>query len=107
MQHSGLPPHLRVDLEDLAAQVAHARRGQELGRLALLCYCEVRPWARSAKEERLAERAWTLSVQSVPTSRNAFLKKVDLLIAELEWACERAGLVDEAAILRLARAPEE
>ena len=33
-------------LEDLLADLVHARRNQDLGRLALLAYCEVKSWAR-------------------------------------------------------------
>ncbi|OUM03758.1 hypothetical protein A8M77_04405 [Variovorax sp. JS1663] len=101
-----LTEHLRTGLEDLAADVAHARRQEELGRLALLCFCEIRPWARRAEEECLAAKASAMSAQSVPTSRNAFLKRIDALIAELEQTCERAGLGESAANLRRARAVE-
>ncbi|WP_345542064.1 hypothetical protein [Variovorax defluvii] len=98
-----LTEYLRMGLEDLAADVAHARRREELGRLALLCFCEIRPWARRAEEEHLAAKASAMSAQSVPTSRNAFLKRMDALITELEQACERAGLLESAADLRRAR----
>ncbi|WP_139237496.1 hypothetical protein [Variovorax sp. OV329] len=99
-----LSERLRLSLEDLASDMAHARRSEQLGRLALLCYCEVRPWARSADEPRLADKAGALTTRSVPGSRTAFLGRIDALIIELEGACVRAGLEEEAAALMLARA---
>ncbi|WP_157158250.1 hypothetical protein [Delftia sp. Cs1-4] len=93
----------RTSLQDLAAEITHARRQEALGRLALLCYCQVRPWARRAQEDELAARAWMLSTRAAPTSRTAFLRTIDALIAELEGACERAGLRGEALALRQAR----
>ena len=101
-----LSTQLRIGLEDLAADMAYARTHEQIGRLALLCYCEVRPWARSAEEEHLAAKAWALSTQSVPKSRGVFLRKIDALIVELENACLRAGLREEAVALRLARSGE-
>jgi hypothetical protein len=81
----------------------YARRNEELGRLALLCYCEVRAWARRAHEEQLAELAWALCAQSVPSSRSAFLGQVDTVIDELEHVCQRANIPATATELRRAR----
>jgi hypothetical protein len=82
---------LMVGLEDLVADVSYARRQQNLGRLALLCYCELRPWARQAHENRLAELTWALSARSTPVSRSQFLEHVDVVIGELEEVCRRSG----------------
>ena len=44
---------LRLALEDVLADLWHARRNDDLGRLALLSYCDMRRWARVAR--RLAK----------------------------------------------------
>jgi hypothetical protein len=81
--------HLQLDLEDLLADLRHARRSGDLGRLALLCYCEVRRWARQAWEPELAERAAHMITAGPHASRKAFLADVDALIAGLEVAQRR------------------
>jgi hypothetical protein len=80
---------LQLDLEDLLADLRHARRSGDLGRLALLCYCEVRRWARHAWEPELAERAARMITASPHTSRRTFLEDVDALIQGLESAQRR------------------
>jgi hypothetical protein len=75
---------LKLGLEDLLADLWHARRQNDLGRLALLTYCDMRRWARVAHEEGLAERAWSI-VRSCPyADRDSFLSQIDGLIAEAE-----------------------
>lgn len=90
---------LQLGLEDLLADLRHARRSGDLGRLALLAYCEVRRWARDAGNSLLAEHAAELITGSPPVSREAFLGHIDELIHELEdvppLACEPA--VESAA----------
>jgi hypothetical protein len=81
--------NLRLDLEDLLADLRHARRSGDLGRLALLCYCEVRRWARHAWEPELAERAAHMITASPHASRKTFLADVDALIEGLEKAQRR------------------
>lgn len=71
-------------LEDLLGDLWHARRSGDLGRLALVLYCEVRRWARLAGEQALAERSSILMTNSPHASREEFLAQVDGLIAELE-----------------------
>ena len=90
-------------LQDLAAEVLHARRDSDLPHLATLCYCEVRPWARSAGEQRLADLSWALCTQDLPLNRTIFLEQIDLLIEELEHTCKRAGLEEVSGLLRAAR----
>lgn len=75
---------LQLGLEDLLADLRHARRSGDLGRLALLAYCEVRRWAREAGNSLLAEHASELITGSPPVSREAFLEHIDDLIHELE-----------------------
>jgi len=78
--------HLQLGLEDLLGDLRYARRRGDLGRLALLAYCEVRRWARMAGYQRLAEHSSELITHAPHTSREAFLADVDNLIVELEKA---------------------
>jgi hypothetical protein len=86
---------LQLGLEDLLGDLRHARKRGDLGRLALLAYCEVRRWARLAGEQQLAERSAGLITQSPLTSREEFLNHVDSLILDLEQA--RARFTTELA----------
>lgn len=83
------PTRLQLELEDLLADLRHARRSGDLGRLALLCYCEVRRWARHACEPDLAETAASMITASPHASRKTFLEGVDALIHGLESAQRR------------------
>ena len=78
--------NLQLGLEDLLGDLRHARRRGDLGRLALLAYCEVRRWARMAGDQRLADRSSALITQNPHASRDEFLAQVDDLIVELEKA---------------------
>ncbi|HEY1393490.1 MAG TPA: hypothetical protein VFV25_08930, partial [Methylibium sp.] len=60
------------------------RRTEDLGRLALLTYWEVRRWARTARQELLAEHSAEVITEHPHASRLAFLKLIDGVIAELE-----------------------
>ena len=75
---------MRLRLDDLLADLVHARRTNDLGRLALLAYCEVRRWARAAGEGDLARNAAQMVIDSPQPNREAFLAQVDELIDELE-----------------------
>jgi hypothetical protein len=75
---------IQLGLEDLLADLHHARRHQELGRLALLAYCEVRSWARQAGEPGISEHSTHIFTQDPCVSKEDFLSKVDHLIAALE-----------------------
>ena len=97
MNDESVTDQLRNRLEDLAAEIGVARKRLDLGHLAALCFCEVRPWARRAGEGTLADLSWRLSIQPLPLDRTAFLAQIDQLIEELEQACSRAG-IDRAAI---------
>jgi len=76
--------NLQLGLQDLLADLRHARRSGDLGRLALLAYCEVRRWARDAGDPLLAEHASELITGSPHASRAVFLGHIDDLIRELE-----------------------
>lgn len=82
---------LQFGLEDLLADLRYARRKDDLGRLALLAYCEVRRWARDAGDLALADHASHLITGSPHVSREAFLAEIDSLIHELEEAPILAG----------------
>lgn len=82
---------LQLSLEDLLGDLKHARRSDDMSRLALLAYCEVRRWARQAGEHALAERSTELITQSPLASREAFMTQVDALIADLELAHARVA----------------
>ena len=86
MLHCTMTSHLslQLGLDDLLADLRHARRQNDLGRLALLSYCEVRRWAREAGNQVLAEHASELITASPHVSRQAFLGHIDDLIVELE-----------------------
>jgi hypothetical protein len=83
------PAPLQLGLEDLLGDLQHARRRGDLGRLALLAYCEVRRWARLAGEGALAEHSSELITHCPHASRAEFLTQVDELIIELEQARSR------------------
>ena len=77
---------LKLSLEDVLADLWHARRAGDIGRLALLSYCEVRRWARTAHHQGLAARSHELVLSCPHTDREDFLFAVDRLISELEQA---------------------
>lgn len=75
---------LQNGLEDILGDLRFARRRGDLGRLALLAYCEVRRWAREAQAQELASHSSTLMKNFPYASRDEFLEAIDTLIAELE-----------------------
>lgn len=80
------PVPLQLSLEDLLGDLQHARRHQDMSRLALLAYCEVRRWARQAGESALAERSAALVTRSPQATREQFMAEVDELIEQLQQA---------------------
>ena len=75
---------LQNGLEDLLGDLRFARKKGDLGRLALLTYCEVRRWARQADAKELARHSSALVSNFPHASRDDFLAAVDRLIVELE-----------------------
>jgi hypothetical protein len=73
---------LRLGLEDLLGDLSYARRTGDLGRLALLVYCELRRWARQADKPTLASHAHGMFLGAPYADRASFLAEVDCLIAE-------------------------
>ena len=80
---------LQLRLEDLLAELQHARRNHELGRLALLIYCEVRCWARQANEATLAAHAGAMFTEQPHVNREDFLAQVDSMIAQLSAVSQK------------------
>lgn len=76
-------------LDDLLADLRHARRSGDLGRLALIAYCEVRRWARMVGEHDVSEHSASMLIDQPHGSREAFVEQVDELICELEQARSR------------------
>ena len=83
---SVLSQHLQLGLEDLLGDLRYARRRADLGRLALLSYCEVRRWARMAGDKDLAAHSSEMITRAPHCSREEFLAQVDDLIDELAKA---------------------
>ena len=86
--------------EDLAAELTHSRRHDDVGRLALLCFCQVRQLAREAHESQLSELSWRMFIGTVPQDRESFLARVDAVIDELQRVRTKLGnarTVDERA----------
>lgn len=84
---------LQLRLDDVLAELVHARRQGDLGRLALIAYCEARRWARDAGKSALAELASEMITRSPHSSREAFLREIDALIDEmqhLQFECGQA-----------------
>lgn len=98
-----MSPDLRTRLEDMTGEMAYARRTSDLGRLALLCCCEIRHWAHRAGEERLAHLSCTLVNEGLARNREEFMDRVDDVISELEDVCDRAGIDQAAKSLEVAR----
>ncbi len=78
-----MPMTLHLTLDDMLADLRHARRQGDLGRLALIAYCDVRRWARQAGEADLAEHSAAMFTDEPHASREAFLAQVDNLVFEL------------------------
>ena len=79
-----VPIRVQNDLDDLLGSLYHARREEDLGRLALVTYWEVRRWARETRHEHLAEVAGRAIIDPPLRSRGEFLSVIDEVIAELE-----------------------
>lgn len=78
------PESLQLGIEELLVDLQHARKSGDLGRVALLAYCEVRRWARVAGEQALAEQSAALISDLPHADRATFIAAVDALIDEIE-----------------------
>jgi len=77
---------LKLNLEDVLGDLWDARRREDLGRLALVVHCDLRRWARAAKQELLAQHSQDLVLACPHASREEFIQRVDRLIGEAEQA---------------------
>ena len=82
---------LQLRLDDVLAELVYARRQGDLGRLALIAYCEARRWARDAGKSALAELASEMITRSPHSSREVFLRQIDALIDELQHLQHESG----------------
>ncbi len=85
---------ISLGLDDLLDDLQQARWSGDLGKLALIAYCDVRCWARQAGEFGLAERSTTMFTEQPHSSREAFLDQIDELIGELLRARARRSESD-------------
>jgi hypothetical protein len=74
----------QLALEDLLADLHFARKHEQLGRLALLAYCEVKGWARRSGKLDVAEVALKMFSENPCVSKREFLLGIDALIETLE-----------------------
>ena len=75
---------IQLELEDLLADLRFARKSDNLGRLALLAYCDAKGWARRAGKSDVADTALRMFSGSPCINKEAFLADIDNLIASLE-----------------------
>lgn len=83
---TGRSASIQLGFEDLLGDLQFARRSDDLGRLALLVYCDLRHWARAAGEDDLAKHSSALICNGPHASRHDFIAEVDQLIDELKQA---------------------
>lgn len=74
----------QLALEDLLADLQYARKHDQLGRLALLAYCEVKGWARQAGKPEVAAIALRMFSENPCLSKSEFLQSIDGLVATLQ-----------------------
>ncbi len=86
MLQCNMTPFLNVQLslEDLLADLRFARKHDQLGRLALLAYCEVKSWARRAGKPDVADMALNMFSDNPCLRKEDFLQSIDTIIATLE-----------------------
>ena len=76
--------NIQLALEDLLADLQFARKNEQLGRLALLAYCEVKGWARQANKPDLAMTTLRMFSENPYVGKVEFLQSIDRLISTLE-----------------------
>jgi hypothetical protein len=78
------PLNIQLALEDLLADLHFARKNEQLGRLALLAYCDVKRWARQAGKSDVAEMALRMFADKPCVSKEDFLRGIDQLLGSLQ-----------------------
>ena len=76
--------HIQQALDDLLADLRGARQQEQLGRLALLAYCDVKRWARQAGKTDVADMALRMFAEQPCLSKDDFLQGMDRLITALQ-----------------------
>jgi hypothetical protein len=74
----------QLALEDLLADLHFALKHDQIGRLALLAYCETKGWGRLSGKHDVADRALEMFSQSPYNTKQEFLEDINKLIATLE-----------------------
>ena len=75
---------IQLGLEDLLGDLRFARKSDNLGRMALLAYCDAKGWARRAGKSDVADTALRMFAENPCQSKVEFLAGIDNLIATLE-----------------------
>ena len=77
---------LKTGLDDILRDLRFFRKTGDVGRLALLTYCDVRRWAREAGAQELARHSLALVNDSAHLGHEEFVAAIDELIVGLEHA---------------------
>lgn len=92
------PKNTHLLLKDLLADLHFARKHEQLGRLALLAFCDVKRWARLAGKHEVADTALRM-FSSIPCINKVdFLQSIDKLIEMLELHDQQYHLGDVVLI---------
>jgi hypothetical protein len=74
----------QLALEDLLADLNFALEHDQIGRLALLAYCEAKGWGRWSGKHDVADRALEMFSHCPYNTKQEFLEDINNLIATLE-----------------------
>lgn len=69
---------------ELVADLLFARECEQLGKLALLAYCDVKRWARETGRSDVAEMSVRLVSESASMDKQTFLRGIDGLLRCLQ-----------------------
>jgi len=78
------PLNIQLALEDLLADLRFARKNEQLGRLALLAYCDVKRWARQAGKSDVADIVLRMFADKPCPTKEDFLRGIDQLLGSLQ-----------------------
>ena len=85
-------------LQNLLEDLQIARENQQLGKLALLAYCDVKRWARQAGRTDVAEQAFRMFSERASISKDDFLREIDAMVGALqEYGIERSSGINNIA----------
>lgn len=80
----GTPLTIKQALEPVLADLRYARKHEQVGKLALLVYCDVKRWARHAGKGDVADLVMRMFSESSCKSKGDFLQDIDELLGSLE-----------------------